>query len=231
MCGRYTLTVLQQQLADEFELYELEAFEPRYNIAPTQEAPIVRVAEHHKNRELVIHKWGLIPHWAKDPSIGNRMINARAETAAEKPAFRTALRRQRCLVPCSGFYEWKALDEASGRGQGSKKQPYYIRRGDERIFAFAGLWDRWRSPDGEEIGSFTILTTEPNELMRDLHNRMPVIIAREYYALWLDGATQDPAQLAPLLRPCPADELVAYPVSTRVNNPKFEDPSCIQAVE
>ena len=153
--------MFQQQLAEEFEIYELEHLQPRYNIAPTQSAPVVHVVGEGGKRELAMHKWGLIPNWAKDPTIGNRMINARAETAAEKPAFRSAMRRQRCLVPCTGFYEWKVLDPAAKK---PAKQPYYIRRRDEGVFAFAGLWDRWRSPEGEEIDSFTILTTEPNEL-------------------------------------------------------------------
>jgi len=231
MCGRYTLVTFREQLAEEFDLYEFESFESRYNIAPTQRVPIVRAGEGSGDRELAMFKWGLIPHWAKDPANGNRMINARAETAAEKPAFRSALRRQRCLVPCSGFFEWKALDAVSGRGKGSTKQPYYILRSDERVFALAGLWDRWQSPDGENVGSFTILTTEPNELMRGLHNRMPVIIPREGYALWLDHRMQDIERLAHLLVPWAPDGWVAYPVGTRVNNPAFDDPSCIQAVE
>lgn len=231
MCGRYTLTVLPQQLAEEFELEDLEPLQPRYNIAPTQEAPVVRFAEDCGKRALDLFKWGLIPRWAKDPAIGSRMINARAETAAEKASFRVALRRQRCLVPCTGFYEWKAMDEATGRGKKPRKQPYYIRRCDERVFALAGLWDCWRSPEGEEIGSYTILTTEPNELMRGLHNRMPVILPREGYALWLDSRMQDVDRLTAFLKPCPSDDLMAYPVATRVNNPAFDAPSCIQAVE
>jgi len=227
MCGRYTLTVFQEQLAEEFALHEPEALQARYNIAPTQRAPIVRATGESANRELVMHKWGLIPHWAKDPTIGSRMINARAETAAEKPAFRTAMKRQRCLVPCTGFYEWKVLDPAAKK---PAKQPYYIRRRDERVFAFAGLWDRWRTPEGEEIGSFTILTTEPNELMHNLHDRMPVIIPRADYNAWLDNQLLDVERLALLLRPFPDGELAALPVSNRVNSPKFDDPSCIQPV-
>lgn len=227
MCGRYTLTMFQKQLAEEFETCELEQLQPRYNIAPTQLAPIVRVSAESGGRKLAMHKWGLIPNWAKDPTVGNRMINARAETAAEKPAFRDAMKRQRCLVPCTGFYEWKALDPAAKK---PAKQPYYIRQRDDGVFAFAGLWDRWRSPEGEEIDSFTILTTEPNELMRNLHDRMPVIIPRQKYGVWLDTQLQDVEPLVPLLRPYPAGELVAQPVSNRVNNPRFDDPSCIQAV-
>lgn len=226
MCGRYTLTAVEQQLVEEFELDELESLPPRYNIAPTQVAPVVHVTKENGRRELAMHKWGLIPHWTKDPTIGNRMINARAETAAEKPAFREAMKRQRCLVPCTGFYEWKVLNPGAKK---PAKQPYYIRRHDNGVFAFAGLWDRWRSPDGEAVDSFTILTTEPNELMRELHDRMPVIIPRDEYGAWLDHQLLDAERLATLLRPCPAGELVAHPVSTRVNNPRFDDPACIQA--
>ncbi|MDO8631789.1 MAG: SOS response-associated peptidase, partial [Phycisphaerales bacterium] len=193
MCGRYTLTISQQQLAEAFEIHELEHLRPRYNIAPTQVVPVVRVSGESGRRELAMYRWGLIPHWAKDPTIGNRMINARAETAAEKPAFRSAMKRQRCLVPCTGFYEWKVLDPAAKK---PAKQPYYIRRRDEGVFAFAGLWDRWRSPDGKEINSFAILTTEPNELMRELHDRMPVIIPREAYGVWLDNQLLDAERLA-----------------------------------
>lgn len=227
MCGRYTLTAFEQQLAEEFELDDLAHPEPRYNIAPTQHAAVVRVSGESGRRELVMHKWGLIPHWAKDMSIGSRMINARAETAAEKPAFRSSLKRQRCLVPANGFYEWKTLDPGAKK---SAKQPYFIRRRDGGVLAFAGLWDRWPSPEGEEIGSFTILTTEPNEFMRKLHDRMPVIIPRDAYSVWLDTKGQDIERISPLLCPFPGDELVAFPVSNRVNNPKFDDPSCIEAV-
>lgn len=138
MCGRYTLTALEQDLAEAFEIAQRESPLPRYNIAPTQMAPIVRVAGADGRRELAMHKWSLIPHWAKDQAIGNSMINARAETAAEKPAFRSAMKRQRCLVPSTGFYEWKVLDPGAKK---SAKQPYYIRRRDEGVFAFAGLWD------------------------------------------------------------------------------------------
>lgn len=227
MCGRYTLTVLEKQLAEEFEIAQRESPLPRYNIAPTQTAPIIRVAAADGRRELAMHKWGLIPHWAKDPTIGNRMINARAETAAEKPAFRDALKRQRCLVPSTGFYEWKVLNLGAKK---SAKQPYYIHRRDESVFAFAGLWDRWRSPGGEEVGSFTILTTEPNDFMRPLHDRMPVILGRKDYGLWLDNKMEDVAKLVPLLRPHLNNDLVAQPVSTRVNSPRNDDPACIQAI-
>ena len=226
MCGRYTLTVFQQQLAEEFELHDLESHQPRYNIAPTQSAPVVRFVEADGKRRLDMQRWGLIPYWAKD-GAGSPLINARAETVAEKPAFREAIKSQRCLVPCTGFYEWKTLEPAVKK---SAKQPYYIRRRDEGLLAFAGLWDRWRSPQGEEIHSYTILTTGPNELMRELHDRMPVIIPRERYDAWLDPQILDVERLGPLLRPYPAGELIAYPVSTRVNSHKNDDPSCIESL-
>lgn len=228
MCGRYTLATYQEQLAEEFELVETKLLQPRFNIAPTQEAPVVRVLDDKSRRQLDYLYWGLIPHWAKERSIGHRMINARSEEAATKPSFRTPLRKQRCLVPCTGFYEWKQLDRGTGRGR--RKQPYFIRRRDERVFAFAGLWEQWQGPDGARIGSYTILTTEPNELIRPLHNRMPVIICPDDYELWLNPEFQDVDRLKPLLRPCPTDELVAYVVSTQVNNPAQDDPSCIKAI-
>lgn len=226
MCGRYTLTALQQQLAAEFGLVEPDCVRPRYNIAPTQFAPVVRVVGVDGKRELAMCKWGFIPSWAQDSTIGNRMINARAETAAEKPAFRQAMKRQRCIVPCTGFYEWKVVDPTVKK---PTKQPYYIRRRDEGLLALAGLWDRWRSPRGEEIVSFAILTTEPNALMRELHDRMPVILPRDEYGRWLEARLEADAA-SRLLCPYPDDDLVAYPVGVRVNNPGFDDPSCIQAM-
>ena len=227
MCGRYALATFREQLAEKFDLRETALIEPRFNIAPTQAVPVVRVIGSSSQRQLDSLRWGLIPHWAKDPSIGNRMINARSEGAETKPAFRTPLRRQRCLVPCTGFYEWKKLE--GGTRSRPKKQPYYIRRRDERVFAFAGLWDRWRSSGGETIESFAILTTEPNECLRPLHNRMPVIIGPSDYELWLDGTVQDVAPLKQLFRPYASDELVAYAVGTQVNNPANDHPSCIEA--
>lgn len=226
MCGRYTLATVQEQLVEEFDLFETELIEPRFNIAPTQSAPVVRMIESGSKRQLDSFRWGLIPHWAKDPSIGSRMINARSEGVEAKPAFRTPLRRQRCLVPCTGFYEWKKLE--GGTRSRPRKQPYYIRRLDERVFAFAGLWDRWRAPGGETIESYAILTTEPNERVRPLHNRMPVIVAPGDYELWLDPTVQGVDPLKRLFQPYPSDELVAYAVGTQVNNPARDDASCIQ---
>lgn len=241
MCGRYTLTAVDEQLTREFDLAIDASWPlPRYNIAPTQTAPVVRVADDGATRRLALHRWGLIPFWAKDESIGHRTINARSEEAANKPSFREAMRRRRCLVPCTGFYEWKAAETIadktpsgrggtkSGRGKGAKKQPYYIRRNDECVFTLAGLWERWRSPGGESIDSYTILTTAPNWLIAPLHDRMPVILDRADYDLWLDTRVQDVAGVLPLLQPFPVDDLVAYPVGLGVNSPSNDNPLCIQ---
>lgn len=223
MCGRYTLTSPGEVVAEQFDLSAVPEMLPRYNLAPTQEAAVVRVAAPGGPRALDVLRWGLIPAWAKDPAIGNRMINARAESAGEKPAYRDSFRRRRCLVPADGFYEWK-------RQAASKtKQPYLIRRSDRRPFAFAGLWSSWRSHEHPTpVETFTILTTEPNDLMRPLHDRMPVILDHSSYAAWLDPANQDTAALQALLVPAPADGWEAVPVSTRVNSPAHDAPDCIE---
>lgn len=227
MCGRYTLATFQDQLVEAFDLPPAPVIESRYNIAPTQSAPVVRLDGDSRRRQLDALRWGLIPHWAKDPSIGSRMINARSESVETEPAFRSALRRQRCLVPSTGFYEWKRVE--GGTASRPKKQPYYIKRRDERVFAFAGLWDRWRDSEGETVESFAILTTAPNDCLRSLHDRMPVIVDPGDYGLWLDPAVQDGAPLRRLFQPFPGDELVAYAVGTQVNNPAHDDPSCMDA--
>lgn len=211
MCGRYTLTVDPDDLKAAFPEYSFpEQGAPRFNIAPTQ--PILALPNDGKNR-ADYYTWGLIPTWAKDPTIGSRLINARAETLAEKSSFRGAYKYKRCLVFADGFYEWKTLP-------GTKvKVPHFIRLKSGGPFAFAGLWDEWHSPDGSFIKSCTIITTEPNELMSTLHNRMPVILPREAYEPWLDTAPQKPETLQKLLAPYPAAEMTAYPVSTLVNSP------------
>lgn len=209
-------------VAEQFALFEVPPFTPRFNVAPSQPVPVVRLApqQPQPQRELVWLRWGLIPSWAKDPAIGNRMINARAETVAEKPAYRAALRRRRCLVAADGFYEWQRT--------GKRKQPYFIRMRDDRPFALAGLWEAWEGPDHSSIESCTLLTTEPNELLRPIHDRMPVILAADDYPRWLDPAAEEPGRLAPLLRPYPGGEMVAGPVSTFVNSPANEGPKCIE---
>jgi putative SOS response-associated peptidase YedK len=195
---------------------------PRFNVAPTQAIPVI--ANNHPERLEMFH-WGLVPSWAKDLSIGNRMINARAETLADKPAFRTALRRRRCLVPADGFYEWRK--EADGK----TKTPMYIQLKGHRPFAFAGLWDVWHSPDGSVLPSCTIITTQPNELMAGIHDRMPAILQESDYARWLCPDEQEPAEMSTLLQPYPADQMQVFAVSRDVNSPKNEGPNLITPVE
>jgi len=226
MCGRFTLTVDASQLQKTFPWLQIpagaqEGIQPRYNIAPSQ--PVAVVPNDGENR-LDFFTWGLIPSWAKDPKIGNRMINARSETLAEKPAFRAAFRRRRCLILADGFYEWKKVP-----GQ-TAKIPTYIRMKTDEPFAFAGLWEIWHSPDGSQILSTTIITTAPNTLVRDIHNRMPVILQQQHYPLWLDPEEKDPQELANVMGPYPAENMTAYPVSRMVNSPANESPQCIVPV-
>ena len=222
MCGRYSLTATAKKLAETFVDYaDVPAdMPPRYNIAPSQPIAVIANNERH---QVEFFQWGLIPSWAKDPKIGNRMINARSETLAEKPSFRTAYRRRRCLVLADGFYEWR-------RNPDKSKTPMYIQLEDQAPFAFAGLWEVWHSPQADTILSCTILTTEPNDLMTSIHNRMPVILPRDAYAQWLDPNEQKPDQLQLLLKPYPAEEMIAHPVSTVVNNPSNDVPTCVQPV-
>lgn len=218
MCGRYELHHNPDVMALMFELGMEPDWLPRYNIAPSQQAPIVRV-DRGGMRKASMTRWGLIPHWAKDKSIAYKTINARAETIATTPAYRDAFKKHRCLVPASGFYEWQV--------RGSGKQPYRIGMIDDAPFAFAGLWSRWNDPEGQTIDTYTIVTTEPNALTAKVHSRMPVILAREDYARWLDYEIPD-AQA--LLRPYPADEMRAYPVSSRVGSPKNDAPELIEPI-
>jgi len=221
MCGRFTLAANKKKLAETFSNFTPpDELPPRYNIAPTQ--PIAVVANNGENKIEFFH-WGLIPFWAKDPTIGNRMINARAETLAEKPSFKNAFQRRRCLVLADGFYEWR-------KNPNKTKTPMYIQMESRDPFAFAGLWESWRSPEGETILSCTIITTEPNELMTTIHNRMPVILPSEAYDQWLDPAEQKAEQLQGLLKPYPAELMIAYPISTLVNNPSNDMPDCIAPI-
>lgn len=219
MCGRFTLTVDPAELKEAFADFSFPSkFAPRFNIAPTQ--PILAIPNDAKNA-ADFFVWGLIPSWAKDPTIGSRLINARAETLGEKPSFRGGFKYKRCLILADGFYEWQAQP-------GSKtKIPHFIFLKDRQPFAFAGLWDEWHSPDGSTLRSATIITTEPNELMSRLHNRMPVILHPRDYAQWLDPTPRTPESLQPLLRPFPADEMSAHPVSTLVNAPANDRPELV----
>jgi putative SOS response-associated peptidase YedK len=223
MCGRFALRARLAELLEHFLLDEgnLLAFSARYNIAPLQPILAIRAKSETATpaREAVSLRWGLIPDWASDPAIGNKMINARSETVAEKPAFRTALKRRRCLVAADGFYEWKA--------EGRVKQPYFIHFPDDRPFAFAGLWESWEGPNHSCIESSTILTTTANELMRPIHERMPVILEPRHYAKWLEPAEQEAGALLPLLIPYPKDDMEAYPVSRLVNSPSRDEPDCV----
>jgi putative SOS response-associated peptidase YedK len=197
---------------------------PRFNIAPTQNAPIVRGLEG-GGRELVPMRWGLVPSWAPDLALGSRMINARCETVASKPAFRAAFKARRCLVPISGFYEWEA------RGAGAPKQPWYIHMAHAPGFALAGLWERWSPREGPAVESFTIVTTSANELVAKFHERMPVILAQSDFARWIDIRERDAAKLQALLVPYSAAEMAAYRVSTLVNRATIDDPRCMAPLQ
>jgi putative SOS response-associated peptidase YedK len=219
MCGRFTLTVDPGQLQEAFPWVEIpEDLIRRYNIAPSQPAAVV--PNDGKNR-VDLHTWGLIPFWAKDPKIGNRMINARAETIAEKPSFKGSFKYKRCLVLADGFYEWQKIPGTKS------KTPMYLRMKNKQPFAFAGLWDIWNSSDGSEIRSFTIITTEPNKLVAEIHNRMPVILPHSAYKDWLQEGENDQSILESYLQPYPAAEMEAYPVSKYVNSPQNDSPECI----
>ncbi len=222
MCGRYTLSQQPETLAEIFALNTVPEIEPRYNIAPTQKVAVVLQTTDTDSRQLQRLRWGLIPSWAKDLSIGAKLINARSETVAEKPSFRSAFKHRRCLIVADGFYEWQRQER--------KKQPFYFRLQDRQPFAFAGLWERWKSPEGEEITSCTILTTQANELLQPIHDRMPVILQPSYYNLWLDPHSTSPEPLQQILNPYPTDAMTAYPVSTLVNSTANERPECINSL-
>ena len=222
MCGRFTLTSPVDQIQDLFEVKALPELQARYNIAPTQEVLTLRLTDEGA-REAVMMRWGLVPYWADDLSIGSRMINARAETVQSKSAYRDAFERRRCLVAADGFLEWKK--------HGKQKQPFLIRMKDHRPFGFAGLWDRWRAADSDEwVISCTILTTDASELVKPVHDRMPVIVRREDHEHWLDTGLHK-EQLRELLTPYDAAEMEAVPVSTRVNSVANDDAACLDPAE
>lgn len=249
MCGRFALRAPVSVIAEQFSLLEVPELQPRFNIAPTQPVAVVRAVpdaggkgdspifashlprEHGARpsakigtvpRQLAMLRWGLIPSWADEPAIGNRLINARAEGVAEKPAFRAAFRRRRCLVVADGFYEWKR--------EGKRRQPFFIRMANDRPFGFAGLWESWEGPDHSALETCTLLTTDANSVVRPVHDRMPVIIGPEDYDQWLDLANEQPQPLLPLLHPYSPERMEAYPVSTLVNSPAHEDPRCVEPI-
>jgi putative SOS response-associated peptidase YedK len=217
MCGRFYLDVRADELASYFDLPSAPSLTPRYNIAPSQNVTAIRIGE--QGREWVRLHWGLIPFWAKDKKIGYRTINARAETVESKPAFRAAFKYRRCLIPASGFFEWQASKDG--------KQPYCIHPKEATLFAFAGLYEHWQGSTGESIDSCTILVTEANAVVAPVHDRMPVILKPEYFTTWLDPEVQSPSMVKPLLTTYPADETTLFPVSRKVNSPRYDDPECI----
>lgn len=220
MCGRFNLLVDAQAVADLYDVTVIQ-LAPRYNIAPTQPIAAVRINQA-GNREFTHFYWGLIPSWSKDPSFGARLINARSETAHEKPSFRSAFKRRRCVIPASGFYEWQKTPTG--------KQPMHIHHADNEILSFAGLWEYWADANGNEIESCTILTCAPNAFMSPLHNRMPVILETADLELWLDHSAPLPA-VQFLLKPAHDQLLTAYPVSTFVNKAGNDSAECIARID
>ncbi len=222
MCGRFVLMTPSKSLAERFLVEEILEEGPRYNIAPTQMVAIIRLNAQTRRRELRMVKWGLIPYWTKDSSIGHKLINARCESVHEKPAFRTAFKLRRCLVPTDGYYDWKKT--------GKSRQPYLFRMADGSPYAFAGLWEKWKSPEGEITESCTIITTPSNEFVASVHDRMPAILKPEDYGTWLDPNIRDPEVLLKLLTPFPSELMVGTPVSSKVNKATYEGPDCIEPI-
>lgn len=224
MCGRYRLSRRKQIIEEHFDAISGdEDWSPRYNIAPTQSVPVIRQNPKQPIREISLMRWGLIPHWAKDASSAASTINARSETAAEKPAFRDPMKFRRCLIPADGFYEWKRT--------GGAKQPFCFKVNDGELFAFGGLWDGWKNGEGQWIKTCSILTTVPNAVTSAIHDRMPVILDPDSYDVWLDPRMQNVAVISELLKPYDARFMRLYPVSTRINHVANDDVECSQPVE
>jgi len=222
VCGRFTLSTPPTEVADHFGLDEVPELAARFNVAPGQRIATVSDSGEVRRSSLSLRRWGLVPSWAKDPKIGNRLINARAETVAEKPSFRTALRRRRCLIPADGFYEWA--------GSKGPKQPYYIGLEGRALFAFAGLWERWVDPEGEPLESCALLTAAASAQLRAVHHRMPVIVDPADYARWLDPDVEEPDLLSPVIDRNLGSALEFYPISPYVNNVRHDDPRCLEAI-
>ena len=221
MCGRYTVIASPEVLRALFGYAEQPNFPPRYNVAPTQPIAIVRLMN--GKRQFALVRWGLLPSWAKDPKAFSLLINARGETVTEKPAYKAAMKRRRCLIPADGFYEWKAA--------GHRKQPYYVRAKSGTPLAFAGLWETWTGPNGEELETAAIVTTDANQTLAPIYDRMPVVIAPEQFDLWLGGPDEDTAAASALIRPAPDDLLEAIPVSSDVNRVANDNPKLIERGE
>ena len=219
MCGRFSISKEKDEIEDRFEIHiDPAMFSKTYNAAPSQTLPIITNTA---PEQASFHKWGLIPHWAKDESNGNKLINARGETIAEKPSFRDAAEKRRCLVITDGFYEWQR--------SGGEKQPYRITLADESLFTFAGLWESWSAPNGRDVRTFTIITTEPNGLMKPIHKRMPVMLTPENERVWISDEPLE--EVLHLLKPYDEKEMNAYPVSSRVNSPKNNDISILNIAQ
>ncbi len=223
MCGRFTLRANAKAVADLFNMPEPPAQTPRYNIAPSQTVLALRATGDGKSKEWATLKWGLVPSWADDPKIGNRMANARAETVATKPSFRSAYKARRCVIPADGYYEWKVTGA-------KQKQPYFFHRPDDSVFAFAGLWEHWEGEDGP-LETFCLLTTNANAMAAEVHDRMPVILTGKAADMWLDHSLKDLTPAAELLKPAPVKLLVTVPVSTYVNSPKNSGSECVEPIE
>jgi putative SOS response-associated peptidase YedK len=224
MCGRFTLTATVDELIDRFDIEyftEQESYEPNYNIAPSQ--AVIAVINNGQNNKMGYLKWGLVPSWAKDPSVGNRLINARSESLQEKPSFRIPFQKKRCLIVADSFYEWKRIED-------KKKIPMRIKLKSNQLFAMAGLWESWKTPEGKSLFTCTVITTSPNQLVKDIHDRMPVILQPKDEKKWLDPRIQDPQILQPLLVPLPEGLMDVYEVSSMVNSPKHNSIDLIQKI-
>ncbi|MEW4564488.1 SOS response-associated peptidase [Bremerella sp. JC770] len=222
MCGRYTLRARLNQLLQIYGAQSSIEYSERFNVAPSQMVPVLKLDDDSGAREIVLMKWGLVPSWAKDEAIGNKMINARCETVDEKPAYRAAFKRRRCLVLADGFYEWQK--------QGSKKQPYLFQKKDSSPYGYAGLWETWKKGD-QPLQSCTIITTTPNALVEDVHDRMPVILPERHIENWLNHEYDHVERLKSMLKPYPASEMKRYPVDPMVGSPKNDKPECVEPIK
>jgi putative SOS response-associated peptidase YedK len=224
MCGRFSVSLPPEEVARYFQITGgLPNFPPRYNMAPTQEAPVIRLNPETGKRQLDLLRWGLVPSWAKDVKVGSRLINARAETMANRAAFKAAFTKgRRCIVPANGFFEWRTI--------GDRKQPMFITLRSGAPMGFAGLWENWKDPQGQWLRTFTIVTGEPNELVAPIHNRMPVILRQDDYAIWLGETPADAEALSAACRPYPAEDMRAYAISTRVNSSRNDDAGILEEV-